>query len=146
MALVSKTVHYPEGTFHTITGYPFMIPHPDSREHRKALLESRALGREDYIVPNIEADFSRLICWFLDGMPWEKDDTGKPTWRLTVEDTTKAALIIEALLGKQNGVIELGEIEHSWLLNKVNSPEGVLAFHNSRRLVERALMNMETTA
>jgi len=128
--------------FQTAGGQPFSIIDPDVRVQKKAQEKALAEKRETYNLPTIECDFAQAMCWFVNNIPFEKNDKGEPTRKLTPEDTGNAYAVIKAFRNVGNGYVELEDSVYKWLV-ELNETDGCFAFRITQAVVKERLEDIE---
>ena len=123
-----KVINYTE-EFAGATGQPFYIPDPDVAAQRKAREDAVKAGRPTYEKPMIKGTFASIMIWFADNMPHneEYDEKGRPTRKLTIEDSGNAYEVIKAFRAAEDGRVELEDAVYKWLLGAVDT-DGIAAF------------------
>lgn len=132
-----KKIRY-ESEFLTADGQPFSITNPDVHALKEAREKARVEGKERFELPTIECDFAQAMVWFVNNIPFEKNDKGEPARKLTHEDAGNAYAVIKAFKDTQNGYVELEESVYKWLV-EVNKTDGVEAFRVTQAVVAERL-------
>lgn len=122
-----------------VMGFPFILPDPNPKMQMEALKVAREQGKATYERPTIEGTFSDVIAWFLNGLPWVKDDKGQPLHKLTYEEQHRAGKVIAAFKTHPEGYVELDELDCKALCDWVASAEGAEAFKASVFVIEQLL-------
>ncbi len=132
-----KKIKYDQ-EFKTAGGQPFSILDPDIRVQKEAQEKAEAANKEMYRMPTVECDFAQAMCWFVNNIPFEKNDKGEPARKLTPEDTGNAYAVIKAFKGIQNGYVEIEESVYKWLV-ELNKTDGCEAFKVTQAVVAERL-------
>ena len=123
-------------------GQPFSIIDPDIHAQKKAREDAKKEGKDRFDVPTIECDFAQAMCWFVNNIPFERDDKGEPARKLTPEDTGNAYATIKAFKSPHNGYVELEDSVYRWL-EELNKTDGVLAFRITQAVVAERLADIK---
>ena len=132
-----KRIKYNPG-FLTADGQPFSIIDPDNRVQKAARDKALAEKKETYQVPTIECDFAQAMCWFVNNIPFDKNDKGEPARKLTPEDTGNAYVVLKAFKNIKDGYVELEDSVYKWLF-ELNETDGCIAFRISQAVVKERL-------
>ena len=107
-------------------GYVMQFPDPDPKIRDEARKTALAEGKERYDMPLIDADFKGLFCYFLNGIPWERDDKDVPIRKLDTEEAGNIYKIIKAFRSPDNGYVVLDDGQFK-KLNALITSDGVAA-------------------
>lgn len=139
-----KTIRYNK-EFTRPDGYPFFISNPDPAVQEKAIEEAIVAGRQIAHVPQIPARFfADVIIWFMNGLPFERDDKGQPVRKQTAEDIGNNYAVIKEfrqVTAEGGNQIELEDQVHTWLVKQIDL-EGPTAFGNSQAQVASRLNDL----
>lgn len=136
-----KLIKY-EPEFLSADGQPFTVVDPDVHVQKKAREDARKEGKDRFDVPTIECDFAQAMCWFVNNIPFERDEKDQPARKLTPEDAGNAYAIIKAFKSPLNGYIELEDSAYRWLV-ELNKTDGVLAFRITQAVVAERLEDIK---
>ena len=136
-----KHIKYEE-KFEAADGQPFTILDPDIAVQKKAREDARIEKKERYELPTIECTFAQAICWFVNNIPFDKNDKGEPSRKLTPEDTGNAYATIKAFRNAKNGYVELEDSVYTWLA-ELNEIDGPIAFRITQAVVAERLDNIK---
>lgn len=135
-----KKIKY-ESKFLTADGQPFAIVDPDVRLQKEAREKAQKENKDRYEVPTVECDFAQAICWFVNNIPFGKDEKDQPVRKLTPEDTGNAYAVIKAFRNVQDGYVELEDSVCNWLI-ELNKTDGVIAFRVTQAVVAERLADI----
>lgn len=125
-----KRIRYAK-EFKAADGQPFTILDPDVTAQRKAREEALSAKLEQWAAPTIDCDFSQVIIWFMNHIPFcdevGADGKTKAPRRLTPEDAGNAYAVIKAFQNTKNGNVEMEDAVYNWLVAMVKS-DGIEAF------------------
>lgn len=120
-------------------GYPILIPDPDPVKLRELQGAAFAKGVERVFAPTITATFATYMAWFLNDLPWDRDEKGQPRVKMTHGDSFTAGKLIAAFKGHLNGHVEMDDLDYTWLMSKVDSADGAAAFRANLFVVKKRL-------
>lgn len=128
--------------FLTADGQPFSIIDPDVHVQKAAREEAKKEKKDRFDVPTIECDFAQTMCWFVNNIPFDRDEKGEPARKLTPEDAGNAYATIKAFRNVQDGYVELEDSVYKWLV-ELNKTDGPNAFRITQAVVAERLEDIK---
>ena len=124
-----KYIKY-DAVFTDAIGQPVYMIDPDVAKRMAARDEALAKGQAKFNPPEKKATFADLLFLFVNNIPHDKDSEGKPTRKITIEDSGNAYEVIKAFRDAKDGVVEIEEHPYEWLLKLIDL-DGPTAFPGS---------------
>lgn len=124
-----KTIVYNEECL-TATGQPIYLPDSDVKRvqaARKIALAEELQAAAEHRQPRptqlpvVETTFAGLMMWFVDNLPYARDNEGKPTRKLSIADAGNAYAVIQAFRDRKNGTVVLEDAVYDWLIDTVDT-------------------------